>query len=162
MLSKFYRQSLGKEGSMVTLESEFYHAESYIKIQNIRFGDKVELIEDIDEVKDCLLPRITLQPLVENSFIHGFSDLRNCKGVIKITGRQQGDKVIVTIEDNGKGMSDEKINDINAHKYYSIGIKNISTRLVLSFGKEYGLRYEKPKTGTKAILEFPAVREQQC
>ena len=160
LLSVFYRQSLGKAGSMVTLESELRHVESYTRIQNLRFGGQVALIGDIDQVRDCRLPRITLQPLVENCFVHGFKNLGAGKGVIAITGHLQDGRVVVTITDNGLGMSREQIERANRRQYASIGIKNVNTRLVLSFGEAYGLRYETVETGTRAVLEFPAVYQE--
>jgi two-component system sensor histidine kinase YesM len=160
-LSKFYKLSLRKGKDMVTLESELEHVRIYTKIQNIRYNNCVDLEIDVpDNILNVKLPKILLQPIVENAIIHGILETEEEKGTIRITGELINGTVILRVADDGKGMSKDKIQTIltedTSQDYHGYGIKNIHQRLQLNYGPEYGLSFKSAiGQGTTVILRIP-------
>jgi len=128
----------------------------YIFIMQNRFEDKFKVYYDIDEEMDLYkVPKLFLQPFVENSIIHGFEAMDN-GGVLKIRGRVKKLNACFIIEDNGKGMSKEKIQEIMAKSTKKIGISNVNSRLQLMYGTEYGVHIKSEvDRGTKIIIKLP-------
>ncbi len=109
-LAAFYRLSLGKGEDIVTIKDEIDLVQAYVKIQNMRFDDCVSLVIDIpDELLSVRIPKIILQPLVENAVLHGILETSLEKGIITITGIGNEDLMVLTIQDNGLGMSGDKV-----------------------------------------------------
>lgn len=157
-LGKFYKLSLGHGETIVTVADELEHVRAYTAIQNIRFDDKITL--DI-RVPDELLPipmiKLLLQPLVENSILHGIREKEDETGTIVIDGRLENDTVILTVTDDGVGMSEEKIQVLFSPPSSSSGyaIWNIDERLKLTYGPDYGLHYTSvPGEGATAEIRF--------
>lgn len=150
-LSDFFRTSLSHGNGMVTLGEEERHVRSYLMIQQVRYQDILEYDIDIPEsIKEVIIPKITLQPLVENALYHGIKNRRG-KGNIAIRAQREQDVVVISITDNGVGMTIEQLNRITsrldqrttseegASRHESYGIFNVNERIRLKFGEQYGL-----------------------
>lgn len=144
-LSRFYKLSLSKRQEIATLSSEIEHIQTYVKLMNMRFDQRISFIIDIPyEFQDQLIPKLTLQPIVENAILHGIMEKDSKTGTILITGWQQGEDIILQISDDGIGMTDDAllhVLDERAHSRGNIGVYNTDARLKLLFGSDYGLTY---------------------
>lgn len=158
-LSNFFRYSLSKGKSEITLETEMLQIESYLKIQSIRFKEKLSYsINFSPEVLKCKTVKLILQPIVENAIIHGL-ETRKTGGFIDITCRRVMDDIEIKISDNGKGADIEELNDILSGKIESdssFGIKNVNERIKQFFGDKYGLTfYSNEPSGVVAVIIIP-------
>lgn len=170
-LSHFFRYSISRKGDMVTLREELDNVKSYIMIQQFRFKNRftyqvaVEPEEDKDILLEALLPKLTLQPVIENAIVHGFSQIPSGG---KLTVRIQGiDKHIsLSVSDNGKGMTIRELDAITMRmqggsaplneNHTGIGISNVNRRIKLYFGSDYGMGINSgPSLGTTVELHFP-------
>lgn len=128
----------------------------YIFIMQNRFEDKFEVYYDIYKEMDLYkVPKLFLQPFVENTIIHGFENI-DSGGILKIKVKVKKSNAYFIIEDNGKGMSQEKIKEVMAKSTKRIGISNVNSRIQLMYGEEYGV-YIKSQVniGTKIIIKLP-------
>ncbi|MBE5039163.1 sensor histidine kinase [Ructibacterium gallinarum] len=174
-LSKFFVNSLNNGGEMLTLAREVEHAMSYVYIQKIRYGDKFNVEINLPEnLKDYLICKLTLQPLIENCINHAF-DCIDYTGEIKIDFRKEpnekgSDDIVITVADNGLGemvMDPNLLNDyINkeidiTEPIQKYGVHNVNQRIHLYFGKEYGLHYETgPSGGFTVTIRIKAILEK--
>jgi len=164
-LSKFYKLSLSNGKDIVTIKSELEHVKTYVQIQNMRFEDKIRLLIDVpEELYDCLIPKIILQPLVENSILHGILEREGESGTIQISGKTSGEDIILSIHDDGAGMTEEILNDIPAgiasSEAHGYGVRNIDERLKLCYGSAYGLTYKSEELiGTTVEIRIKAIRQ---
>lgn len=128
----------------------------YIFIMQNRFEDKFNVIYDIDEEMYLYkVPKLFLQPFIENSIIHGFEHMDD-GGILKIKGRVKESNACFIIEDNGKGMRKEIIDEIMAKSKNKIGISNVNNRIKLMYGNEYGVSINSEmNVGTKVIIKLP-------
>jgi two-component system, sensor histidine kinase YesM len=151
-LAGFYRISLSKGEAIISLKNESEHVENYLTIQEIRYKDKMESYIDIpEEFYEVSIPKMTLQPLVENSIYHGLKG-RKVRGFIKITAVRDGDDLIVKAIDNGTGMTPAQISNLNRtlednDSSIGYGVRNVHRRIKLFFGSPYGLFYESNEYG---------------
>jgi len=148
---------------LIPLDGELTLLERYVEIQKIRFPDKFELeLKVEDSVRDFLIPKLMLQPLVENSIIHGFEEVN--KGKITVTAEEIADTIVITVTDNGKGITQEAINDVqsgirNGGKNH-LGLHNVDAILRLHFGPKCGLSFIPMKTnGTCIRIILPKKRK---
>ncbi len=159
-LSNYFRFSLSRGQNVITLAEEEQHIRSYLEIQQIRYRDLMHYEIDIpDELKKYILPKLTLQPMVENALYHGIKISRR-KGFIRITGRELGDNVILEVTDDGSGMTTERLGAVRASLEYDrsegFGLRTVHQRIQILFGNEYGLTMEStPETGTRVIVTIP-------
>ena len=108
-LAKFYRNSLSDGRSVVSLGTELEIISNYLLIQDIRYRDLFEVVYDIDDsITEMMVPKLMLQPLVENSLYHGIRPL-GMDGLIRISAKKKEGQVVIEVEDNGSGISDEAI-----------------------------------------------------
>ncbi len=160
-LSNHFRNNLTIERDLVTIDVELNHVKSYVEIEKARFEDKLEVIYKIDERLDCLLPPLTLQPLVENAIKHGILTKKE-GGKVVIDGEAFRDNVYITIYDNGVGISDDKIATITDDKIRqveSIGLYNVNRRLIGKFGKDYHLDIKSIQgEWTKITVKIPCLK----
>ena len=162
-LSKLLRIGLNTKEYMNTLENEIEHIKIYLEIQKIRYEDRFEVIYNIEEeTLKIMLPKITLQPIVENAIYHGIKPT-NKKCILTIKSFLLEDKVFIEISDDGIGMDEEKSENINKElqtEYIKeenhIGIKNVNQRIKLTFGENYGIEIKsKLNIGTSIIISVP-------
>ena len=142
----FFRNSLSKGRDIITLAAEKQQVESYLKIQKVRYRDILQYHIDIPEgLLGYTLPKLTLQPLVENALYHGIKNRRGM-GVITITAREEGDDILLAVQDNGAGMSAEQLAALRAGVYEDrhtgLGLVNVHKRIRLYCGEAYGLSFE--------------------
>lgn len=167
-LGEIFRYSLGRNhGEYVTVEQELKHTQNYIFIQQTRFGDKFEVVYNVDRdiMKNQVL-RFILQPIVENAIIHGLSHQKS-KGLLEISIEKQGGDLVITIADNGAGMTAQRleslsdyINDreVGLNTPTSIGIKNVHQRIKLSCGQEYGISIQSElNRGSCFTIKLPYI-----
>lgn len=173
--SDLLRYNLGTISIPSTIFDEIKNIESYIYLLNERYGRKIEFNEYIEDgIPDLEIPRMTLQPIVENSFIHGINEMES-GGVINVAVKKCGDFVYIEISDNGRGMSRETIEKImsdnhcslskvdnDGHKSQSIGLGNVISRLMLFYHveKKSDVIEIESVLGTKTTLKLPVRREE--
>ncbi len=143
-LGKMLEHLLGRKSEMVCLKEEVACIESYCELQKMRYGDTFKLELQIEEdVQDFKLPILLLQPLIENAIIHGCAEAVRF-GEIKIIGYKEGEFVVIEVRDNGNGIHEKEIETIlfmeKGGKATGIGIKNVSERVRLIYGKESSLQ----------------------
>lgn len=157
-LVKLLRMTINKEGELVSIENELENVNNYLLILQMRHSLEINLELSIDEqLKDYKIPRLLLQPIVENSIIHGTSDEKN-EIVIKIKVYKMPERCIILIEDSGKGFNVEEMNQnkTKSFKFSSIGLNNVNERIKLYYGEDYGLRVDSEiNKGTIVIIELP-------
>lgn len=146
-LSTYLRYNLENACKLVPLEMELEQVKAYFNIEKARFGDKISLNIDVDEnVKNINIPSLIIQPLVENSIKHGLLKKRE-GGFVNIIAKKENKGCLITIEDNGIGIDQKIIDNLNDRIDKNIGLKNVHNRIKLIYGK--GLVVEKLETGTK-------------
>lgn len=169
-LSVLFRYSVSRSGDLVTLREEFRCVEKYLMIQQFRFSGKFVFQKQIDEhLLSCLIPRLTLQPIVENAIYHGL-ETRAEGGVITLSLVQCGTYLVVRVSDNGIGISESQLIAINeklrvssltsvpptAKKGSGIALSNVHRRIRLAFGESYGLVISSlPGSGTDVEVTLP-------
>lgn len=149
-LSSYLRFNLELNSEFIDVKKELKQVRDYIEIEKARFGDKINVIYDIDEV-DIKIPSLTIQPLVENAIVHGILK-DNQNGTIKISLKDEDEKVRISIVDSGIGISEEMINNIYTDNVpeKKIGLYNVHSRIKLIYGE--GLNIRKLDKGTR--IEF--------
>lgn len=137
-------------------ETDLEWLKKYIYIMQNRFEDKFNVCYEIDEkINLYKVPKLFLQPFVENSIIHGFSMI-DSGGILKITGRVEAEIACFIIEDNGKGMSSKRIREIMMKNKDKIGISNVNNRIQLMYGEQYGVFIQSEvNNGTKILINLP-------
>lgn len=159
-LSTFFRNSLSEGEDIHTLRAETAQAVSYLEIQQIRYSDILSYSIDIsEEIQDCLIPKLILQPLIENALYHGIKNRRG-RGLISITGGRENNRILLRVRDNGIGMDSEQLeqlqNGIYQQKQGSFGLWNVHQRIRLYCGDPYGLSFEStPGEGTTVTVTLP-------
>ncbi|WP_039043069.1 sensor histidine kinase [Sporosarcina sp. ZBG7A] len=148
-LASFFRLSLSGGSELTTVENELQHVERYLFIQKERYGDKLKYDIHCDEtVRDIEMPKLIVQPIVENALYHGIRGLSR-QGVINISATSEGDELFLTVRDNGDGfhvvdMNDEKTKKTT--KLGGVGIRNVDERIKLYYGKKYGVHVHSSET----------------
>lgn len=159
-LSNYFRFSLSRGQNVITLEEEEQHIRSYLEIQQMRYRDLIEYEINIpDQLKNCILPKLTLQPLVENALYHGIKTRRR-QGFIRVSGKALNDRIILEVVDDGIGMTEERLakvreslEDENAEGF---GMRAVHRRIRILFGGDYGLAVEsQPDAGTRISVSIP-------
>lgn len=161
-LAGLFRYSLNMKEPFSTVGQEIVHLKNYIYVMNVRMQKQVEYRFHIDDaVLNDTLPRISIQPLVENAVNHG---LRNKKGEkwVSIHAQAEGEYLLIMVEDNGVGMEEKKVRELlsgqeeKQDRSSSIGIQNINKRMKLLYGEAFGLVIEsEPEKGTVVYLRIP-------
>jgi len=153
-LASFYKLSLNKGKSIVPIQDEIKHVEYYMSIQNIRFENQIEFQLDIDEqILSFIIPKITLQPIVENAITHGILEKSSRSGTIIITGYMENHVIVLKVSDDGVGVPSDRLAQILTGKSSKTGshygIRNINERIKLLYGEIYGLSF-------RSICEDPS------
>lgn len=161
ILAFLFRNQL-KENDIISIKSEIDYCEKYLEIFKFRYEEKFEFtINCPDSLLDKQIIKFTLQPLIENYFVHGIR-LENNDNKISINIQEKDNKIIIIIEDNGKGIEKEKIRKLNeilslrVNGEKSIGIANANERIGILYGEQYGIRVlENKNIGTKIVVVIP-------
>lgn len=173
-LAKFFRYTITKVENLVTVEEELDNCETYFRIQKYRFGDRLNLHikceeEDEDTVMNCRIPKLTLQPILENSIIHG-TEVKIGTGNLSIEFERTDKRLIVRISDDGVGMDEKTLARLNRRlgkngssvvykdegQKGGIALVNVNNRIHLLFGEEYGMHvYSVLGKGTDVEITIP-------
>ncbi len=159
-LSVFFRNSLSKGKDIITLRAEVNQVTSYLDIQKIRYSDILDYTICIpEELLEYAVPKLVLQPLVENAIYHGTKNKRGV-GKITITGESRGEDMLLQVKDDGAGMDEEQLNTLRAGVYEDrhtgLGLVNVHKRVKLYCGDEYGLSFDSVLgEGTTASILLP-------
>lgn len=146
-LSTYLRYNLENSCKLVSLEMELEQVKAYFNIEKARFGDKITLNIDVDEeIKNTNIPSLIIQPLVENSIKHGLLKKRE-GGFVNIIAKKESNGCLIIIEDNGVGIEQNIIDNLNERIDKNIGLKNVHNRIKLIYGK--GLTIKRLETGTR-------------
>lgn len=162
-LAKLFRISISKGHELITIEKEIQHAESYLRIEKFRYKNQFTYTFDVDEAcLGYLCNKITLQPIIENAIYHGLNRMVD-EGEITICIREDGDDIILSVEDNGIGMTEEQCQEILRKEpgdRTGIGIKNVNDRIKIYFGEQYGLTITSElDEGTRVDIRMPKVEK---
>ena len=163
-LSNFFRSSLSKGRDIITLGEEEIHVRSYLEIQQVRYRDILCYeIHVQPELRGCVLPKLTLQPLVENALYHGIK-LRRGLGCILVDAAQEDDRVCITVRDDGAGMPPERLQQLrqslDTEEQVGFGLRTVYRRLRLLYGEQCSMELEsEPGAGTTVTLRFPIRKE---
>lgn len=175
-LAKFFRYTITKVENLVSVEEELDNCETYFGIQKYRFGDRLQLHieyepEEWAEIMNCRIPKLTLQPILENSIIHG-TELKIGTGNLYICFSRTQERLLIRISDDGVGMDEETLTKLNRklgrsagplasqeeEKQGGIALVNVNNRIHLIFGDEYGIHvYSVPQSGTDVEITLPIV-----
>ncbi len=164
-LSEFFRASLNKGKEIVSIREELQHVTSYLEIQQVRYQDI--LTYEINVAKDIYnysIPKITIQPIVENALYHGIKNRRG-GGKITITGVENKDELTILVHDDGAGMDEERLKEVregiirnNPDKNAIYGLYNVNERIRLNFGDEYGITVDSTiGKGTDVVIHLPKI-----
>lgn len=163
LLNNIMCESMDQKNIIIPLSREIQLADSYIKLMKMRYNNNFDVIWHIDStLTDCRVLKFILQPLLENSITHGFSNTGSNQ-IITISISKHNDYMTITIEDNGIGIPDEKLKHIKNHLEKTdvettenhIGLFNVNMRIRILYGEMYGISLESSKKGTKCILKLP-------
>ncbi len=164
-LSDFFRSTLSRGKDIVTLKEELQHVRSYLEIQQVRYQDILQYeIEAPEELYLCQIPKMTIQPLVENALYHGIKNKRGA-GRIRIRCEKENHGCRIRIEDNGIGITKERLAQVQdgiLHKVLTgkdiYGLYNVHERIRLNFGERYGISIESEYgEGTVVSIFVPYV-----
>ncbi len=174
-LASFFRYTISKVENLVSVEEEIENCLGYFSIQQYRFADRIQLTvecdkDDQEEIYRCRLPKLTLQPLLENSIVHGV-EVKMGKGHLTIKLEKTKKRLIISVSDDGAGMDEETLAKLNAklrnpyalpreqeEKRGGLALPNVDERIRLLFGDEYGIHvFSAIGEGTTVALSLPAV-----
>lgn len=163
-LSRFYKLTLSRKQSLSTIQDELEHVSIYVELLNMRFADNIDFIVDMpDSLMERPIPKLTFQPVVENSILHGIMEKEEKEGTIVLTGWEEEKGIVILISDDGVGIQPDILENILAEKKIAegssgtnIAVYNTHRRLQLMYGMEYGLRYSStPGAGTEVEIRIP-------
>lgn len=156
--AQFTRYLFRDGRSYVTLAEELEHVARYLRLEQARFRSLDVTIDVPDEVKDAVVPAMSIQPLAENAVRHGV-ERRAGFGQVTITARMVGDDVELRVRDDGAGIEPERVPAVLAGAGGGIGLSNVDSRLRASFGEGYALQIEsEPGYGTTVVMAVPHLR----
>ena len=152
-MAQYYRVCLSRGKEIIPLSQELEHIYSYLVIQNMRYDNIIDLENHIPECfHNVNIPKMTLQPLVENAIYLGIRIIEGGKGKIVLGIRRKGTDVYLSLGDSGFGMSQKQIDEINQSisqydESFGYGVRNVNRRIELMFGTTYGLHYSRNEHG---------------
>ena len=166
-LSRFYKLTLSRKKSVSTIGKEEEHVSIYVDLQNMRYHDSISFVSDIpDELTEYQIPKLTLQPVVENAVLHGILEKSSKSGTIVLTGWMEDSDIVLLVSDDGVGISPDKLATIVSGEGQSssggtnIVVYNTHRRLQILYGDQYGLHYSSvPGQGTEVEIRIPAHRQ---
>lgn len=169
-LGKLFRLNLSRGNEIITINQEIEHIQLYLSLQSLGRKSKYEVDINIEEdILDCVIIKMTLQPIVENAILHGLERSFD-RNKIGIKGFSCGNQIIIEVIDNGKGMNQETLKRlkqfisvsgtmaVESDRKFGIALKNVNERIQLYFGKEYGIFIESEEDiGTTITIKIPMI-----
>ncbi|WP_042202540.1 sensor histidine kinase [Paenibacillus camerounensis] len=165
-LSRHLRYSIGNEKDHVMLGDDLEYIAGYMKLQQIRFKDRLHYREEVSQAaKTALVPRLMLQPVIENTIKYGYRQRQTV--AVTVTGRVEGADLLLEVKDNAGGMSSERLEEVRAimasqdNRAPHIGLHNLHRRLVLMYGERYGIQIDSTQgEGTRVTFVLPYRKEE--
>ena len=155
-MSQFYRLTLSRGRDIVTVGDEIRMCDAYMEIQKRRYRGRI-LYEVINHY---LIPKITLQPFLENAIVHGINEKEDARGIVMLNGWVEDGRITLSVTDDGTGMREEDKAKPHTGSHY--GMDNIAQRLELFFGEKIPIQVESsPGVGTCIVINIPAREEQE-
>ncbi len=173
LLGNYLRQTISTKRKFVTLEEEVQNICKYIELQNMSFGNRIHLFMEMDEIlMDTLVPRLILQPLVENAIVHGLEPKPGA-GSIRVVSRCEEKDMLIEIEDNGIGISEkwlyqdlsfvEDVPEEEKQNHTKVGLQAVHKRIRILYGDQYGIRIAQgKKEGTIVTVKLPVIFEGEA
>lgn len=153
-LSTYYRTSLNRGETMTTVENEINNIRAYLRIQLIMHDNSFKVIEDVDEsIFTSQIPKLILQPLVENAIDHGLDLLEKEEKLLWITVKKEAGYIVFQVRDSGKGMKEEQVNQLFSYKSPGYGVRNVYDRIKLMY-KDNGTMTVKSSEGEGTTVEI--------
>ena len=167
-LSLLFRMSLDSKERLVPLKREMIYARTYLELQDIRFQGRYQVLWEVDDgARACMVVQMCLQPLLENAISYGVTRVEN--GQLTVRARTEGETFLLEVEDNGPGMTGEKLERLQkvlrdsryTHSDH-IGLINVNARVQLLYGVGYGLTLESvPFQRTRVCLRMPRIAAEE-
>ena len=156
-LSDYYRTTLNRGETFINIRGEILNIRSYLEIQLMMHDYGFEVDYDLDpSLDEYQMPKLILQPLVENALEHGLDVKEEGEKILRISCRQDHEDIIWTVEDNGVGMEEVVADNMVKTHTSGYGVRNVNERLILLYGEHYGLRIEsEPGKGTQVEVHIP-------
>jgi len=164
ILGNMFRWISRTSEKAIPLDEELEYIKNYMELQSYRYDMQMEICQDVpDELLDCLVPKLILQPVVENVVKHAL-DSDNREKIFGITVNDEDPEIIITVYDNGNGMEAAKVEEMNTKlsewtdqdDFDSIGLQNVNQRIKLMYGNEYGVQIKSMKGfGTAVKIKLP-------
>ena len=156
-LSTFYRTALSKGVEIVTVENCIQNIEAYLQIQLVMHDNDFQVEWHIDpEVKKEMVPKLLLQPVVENALEHGLDVKEEGEKTLKLFFVDDGEDVLLAVEDNGLGMEQKQAESLVTYQTKGYGLKNVNDRICLLYGEKYKIRiYSHVDEGTRVEMRIP-------
>ena len=174
-LADFFRYTISRKETVVSVRDELKNVEDYLRIQNYRFRNKFVYRRQFDENADYMdyqVIKMMLQPIVENAIFHGLEPVMG-KGTVTIQIYTTSKQLRISVKDDGIGMDSKTLHDLHekilqddhiesaSGNKHGIALKNVNQRIHLYFGPEYGLTvYSKVKVGTEVLISLPVIKER--
>ncbi|MFB5675636.1 sensor histidine kinase [Paenibacillus terreus] len=162
-LSKFFRISLSKGKQIISLGDELEHVRHYLIIQKVRYKERFDFVIEADEgLRHFQCLKLILQPIVENAIVHGIEEMAD-KGFIRLRTWADGGDILITVSDNGLGMTEGTLERIltgehRSEKGSGVGVANVHKRIRLYYGDGYGLHFESElEEGTTVTIRIPVL-----
>ncbi|QJD86271.1 sensor histidine kinase [Cohnella herbarum] len=167
MLANLFRSSI-KDEMVISIDNEIRYCRSFLELYNLRFEELFEVVVDVEEeILTYGIPKHLLQPIVENSIVHGI-DMSRDNNVITINGRRAGNLIQISVYDNGNGIEPARLGLINnqlqnLHMFgqENIGLVNVESRIKLIYGNECGIHIQSGNGGTKITLTLSAMTKEE-
>lgn len=168
LLGDYLRETISRKKKFVLLSEEIENVKKYMKLQNISFGGRIQMEFELDEIlMEAMVPKLILQPLVENAIVHGLEPKAGM-GHIRIFSRCCRDTLEIGIEDDGVGIAEEWLlqgiqktaSDEKEEKHTKVGLEAVHKRIRILYGEGYGIEISKGKTGgTLILVKLPIIFE---
>lgn len=163
-MSRFYRMVLSRGAYIITIGEEIRMCQAYMEIQVMRKKKKLQFLLEVDEaVFPYLIPKITLQPLLENAVSHGIDEKDGGRGMVRLSGRLEGDEIILQVQDDGVGMDPKRMDEMSSDDGKThYGLSNVKTRLMIFYEKNAEVTcISAPGIGTTITLKFPKKEDME-
>lgn len=160
-LATYFRNSIQTEDGFVSIYDELDYVEAYLQLEKARFEDRLQVTMQIPDNLECEMPCLILQPIVENAVKHGA--MKRKQGIVKIIAQKNSDGILISVSDNGHGISEDIIRKLrcNSLACTKIGLSNVEKRLRYIYGREKGLEITSTSDGTTIYIHIPCLKYSQ-